>query len=130
MRSEQRLRARDPGSAIATETSFGRWLQRRRRALSLTQAELGHRVGLAAESFRKLESDTRRPSHSVADRLATALALSDAERSLFVQCARGERSARHLAGLVLPETARPHVRTTASVSTLPSPLTRLIGRPA
>jgi len=32
--------------------SFGVWLQRRRRALDMTQAELGRRVGIAAATIR------------------------------------------------------------------------------
>src|SRR3712207_4395292 len=95
---------------MAVDTSYGRWLQCRRRSLTLTLPELGQHVGLAAEGIRKLEAETRRPSKSVAGRLATALALGEAERTLFVQCALDERSARHLTVLVLPKTARPHVR--------------------
>ena len=42
-------------AVMAAESSFGRWLQRRRKALDLTQEELAQRVGCAAETIRKIE---------------------------------------------------------------------------
>ncbi len=70
--------------------SFGAWLQRRRRALEMTQADLGRRVGIAAATIRKIEADERRPSTQVAERLAEALAVPLSARVLFVRAARGE----------------------------------------
>jgi DNA-binding XRE family transcriptional regulator len=58
---------------VEVEASFGRWVQRRRKALDLTQVELAHRVGCAAETLRKIEADARRPSRQIAERLAEAL---------------------------------------------------------
>ena len=40
--------------------SFGAWLQRRRKALDLTQAELAERVGCALGTIRHIEQDERR----------------------------------------------------------------------
>ena len=54
-------------------TSFGYWLRRRRKALDLTQDELAQRVGCATGTIKKLESDERRPSRQMADRLADCL---------------------------------------------------------
>lgn len=68
--------------------SFGEWVRRRRRALELTQAELGECVGLATVSIHKIEADERRPSHETALRLAEALHIPPAEHDLFLHAAR------------------------------------------
>ena len=52
------------------QASFGAWIQRRRKALDLTQAELAERVGCALGTIRKIETDERRPSKQIAARLA------------------------------------------------------------
>src|SRR5688572_22721095 len=75
---------------MAVETSFGHWLQRRRKALDLTQEELAQRVGCAAETLRKIEADVRRPSRQMAERLAEALEIPLPERALFIKAARAE----------------------------------------
>jgi len=78
--------------------SFGYWLRRRRKALDLTQEALAQRVSVSVFSIRKIESDERRPSRRLAERLATTLAVPDAERAAFLQASRVLRS---LEGLVL-----------------------------
>lgn len=75
---------------MTTEISFGRWLQRRRKALDLTQEELAQRVGCAAETLRKIEADVRRPSRQIAERLAEALEIPEADRAAFIKAARAE----------------------------------------
>jgi len=75
------------------EDSFGAWLQRCRRALDITQAELGRQVGVAAATIRKIEANERRPSAQVAERLADALAVPPSERPAFVRAARGAQGA-------------------------------------
>jgi transcriptional regulator with XRE-family HTH domain len=82
---------------MSDETSFGRWLQRRRKALDLTQGELARRVGCAVETLRKIEADARRPSRQIAERLADALELPKAEDAAFVRAARGELTVDRLA---------------------------------
>lgn len=72
--------------------SFGYWVKRRRKALDLTQEELARRVGSAVDTIKKIEADARRPSKQLAELLAKALNVSDAERVMFVQAARAERS--------------------------------------
>ncbi len=52
--------------------SFGDWLRRRRRAMDLTQDQLARRVGCALGTIRKLETEERRPSREIAERLAEA----------------------------------------------------------
>src|SRR5262245_42978587 len=68
--------------------SFGAWIQRRRKALDLTQAELAERVGCALGTIRKIESDERRPSKQVAALLADQLQLSPDDRLAFLRAAR------------------------------------------
>src|SRR3712207_3544802 len=72
------------------ELSFGRWLQQRRRALDLTQAELARRVGCATVTIHKIEIEERRPSKDIAARLAEVLALPAEEQAAFLRFARGE----------------------------------------
>ena len=120
------------------ESSFGVWLQRRRRALDMTQADLGRRVGIAAATIRKIEADERRPSTQVAERLADALAVPPAGRVLFVRAARGELT--RLQDLVAVERSGPAGRGRAhdgsllpsglAKEPLPVPLTPLLGRTA
>lgn len=75
---------------MAVETSFGRWLQRRRKALDLTQEELAQRVGCSAEYLRKIEADFRRPSRQIAERLAKALEIPVPDQVVFIKAARAE----------------------------------------
>src|SRR5687768_9820179 len=82
---------------MTVETSFGRWLQRRRKALDLTQEELAQRVGCAAETLRKIEADVRRPSRQIAERLAEALEIPKADRVAFIKAARAELAVDRLA---------------------------------
>lgn len=76
--------------------SFGYWLRRRRKALDLTQEALAQRVSVSVFSIRKIEADERRPSRRLADRLATSLAVPDAERAAFLEAARSLRSLQRL----------------------------------
>ncbi len=50
-------------------SSFGYWLRRRRKALDLTQDELARQVGCAIGTLKKIETDERRPSKQLAERL-------------------------------------------------------------
>jgi class 3 adenylate cyclase len=70
--------------------SFGYWIKRRRRALDLTQDELAQRVGCATGTIKKIESDERRPSRQMAERLADLLQLAPEERAPFLKAARAE----------------------------------------
>ncbi len=87
---------------IDQTNSFGYWLRRRRRALDLTQGDLARRVGCATETIRKIETDMRRPSRQMAERMAVCLAIPPAERAVFLQVARAELAADQLAVTVLP----------------------------
>ena len=77
--------------------SFGYWVRRRRKALDLTQHELAQRAGYALTTIRKIESDARRPSRDMAERLAEVLELPADERAAFIQSARAELAVDRIA---------------------------------
>ncbi len=104
--------------------SFGAWVRRRRRALDLTQAELGRRTGASAATIRKIEADERRPSRELAELLATALAVPDDERAAFLRAARRAVAVEHLSPATLP-LSPPSVGTPHN---LPAPLTSFVNR--
>jgi transcriptional regulator with XRE-family HTH domain len=76
--------------------SFGYWLRRRRKALDLTQEALADRVACSVFSIRKLESDERRPSRRLAERLVAALAIPAEEQRAFLDAARQLRAAARM----------------------------------
>src|SRR5690349_19040252 len=71
------------------QPSFGDWLKHRRKALDLTQAALGRKVGCSEAAIRKFEAEERRPSAQIAERLAAVCGISPRERPDFVRFARG-----------------------------------------
>jgi WD40 repeat protein/transcriptional regulator with XRE-family HTH domain len=78
------------------QTTFGVVVKERRKALGLTQAELARRVGCATVTIRRIEYDTLRPSVQIAERLALALSIAEAEQIAFVRLARTEPPASPL----------------------------------
>jgi predicted ATPase/transcriptional regulator with XRE-family HTH domain len=119
-------------SGMAEETkmeapaSFGRWLKLRRRILDLTQDQLAREVGCSIVTIRKLESDERRPSRQIAERLAECLRIAPQERVAFIGLARAEPYRDE--ALALAPDSMPHPAPQRTRSNLPLPLTRLIGR--
>ena len=88
--------------------SFGLWLRRRRQALGLTHAALAEHAHCSVSALRKLESDERRPSQRLAERLAACLQIPAAERGRLISIARGEQRLDRLGELsppALPSTA-------------------------
>ncbi len=81
------------------DPSLGRWLQQRRRAVDLTQEELGQCAACSTDHIRHLEADRRRPSKEVAERLATCLQIAEADRPAFLRFARGEAATHRPAPL-------------------------------
>src|SRR6266540_2707057 len=77
--------------------SLGLWIKRRRKARDLTQDMLAQRVGCSLETIRKIETDMRRPSRQIAERLADHLGLAAEERAAFLQAARAELAVDQLA---------------------------------
>ncbi|HET9221573.1 MAG TPA: helix-turn-helix domain-containing protein, partial [Roseiflexaceae bacterium] len=80
--------------------SFGYWVRRRRKALDLTQNDLAQRTGCALTTIRKIETDARRPSRQMAERLAEVLELTREERPAFILAARAELPVDRLARAV------------------------------
>ncbi len=57
----------------ATDAHVGARLARCRRAMGLTQAALGHRLGLSAQQIQKYEAGTNRISVSTLSRIAALM---------------------------------------------------------
>ena len=94
---------------MAAVATFGQVIKHRRRALDMTQRDLANQVGYSVITIRKVETDERRPSRELAERLAHCLRIDPEQRSAFVGLGR-------------------HEPVPAARSNLPAPLTRLIGR--
>lgn len=71
-----------------TVGSFGALLRQRRRMLDLTQEELANAVGCALVTIRKMETEQRRPSKALAERVANCLNIGVAEYAGFMALAR------------------------------------------
>jgi class 3 adenylate cyclase len=82
---------------MSDRASFGYWLRLRRKVLDLTQDELARQVGCALGTIKKIETDQRRPSRQLAERLADYLQIAAAERANFLRAARAELAADQLA---------------------------------
>ncbi len=80
-------------------TSFGLWLQQRRKELDLTRRDLAWRAGCSAKTVEKIETGERRPSKQIAECLAGCLDIPQEERSKFVEFARAELAAEGSAQL-------------------------------
>src|SRR5690349_11044814 len=78
---------------MTADLSFGQWLQQRRKALDLTQAELGRRVGYARVTIHKIETHALRPSRQMAEKLADELGIATNERAAFLRFARTDARA-------------------------------------
>ncbi len=94
---------------MAAVATFGQVIKHRRRALDMTQRDLANQVGYSVVTIRKVETDERRPSRELAERLAHCLRIDPEQQRAFVGLGRLEP---------VPATR----------SNLPAPLTRLIGR--
>lgn len=106
--------------------SFGGWLKQRRKTLDLTQQQLALLVGCATTTIKKFETNQRRPSSQMADRLAIQLRVSPDERVMFIQWARGVNGAEQQ-----PIASAPAPTSDASplpAHMLPTLSTLLIGR--
>ena len=107
------------------QLSFGQWLRRRRKALHLTQQQLGELASCATSTIRKYEADSRRPDYDILIHLATALQISECDHAAFFRFAGG--SLFDVSTYVPPPSA-PERRPLHAPSNIPEPLTPLIGR--
>jgi transcriptional regulator with XRE-family HTH domain len=118
--------------------AFGNWLRQQRKRHDLTQAELAQQAGCAIGTLRNIEIDRARPSKQLAARLVKALGVADADVAALVAFARD--TAPLPVGLAAPDRVPPalpepalgaaaqRAGTLAARSSLPAPLTGLIGR--
>ena len=81
---------------METTSSFGYWIRRQRKALDLTQQVLAERVGCSLAAIKKIESDERRPSRQIAERMADVLGVPEGQREIFLDVARSVRSVDQL----------------------------------
>ena len=73
--------------------SFGYWVRRHRLALDLTRDALARRVGCSTSTLKKIERDERRPSRTMATRLAATLGLPPVQSERFIAAGLGEVAA-------------------------------------
>lgn len=71
-----------------SESSFGVWLAKRRKAHDLTQEQLAQHIGCSLALIRKIEANERKPSIQIVDLLADALEIAPEKRGEFRQFAR------------------------------------------
>lgn len=72
------------------EISFGDWLKRQRGAVGLTQKQLAQQLNCSLSTVRKLESEERRPSADVVERLMEIYDIPSDKRDAFLRYARGD----------------------------------------
>jgi predicted ATPase/DNA-binding SARP family transcriptional activator/transcriptional regulator with XRE-family HTH domain len=109
---------------METNTSFGDWLRRRRKALDLTQTALAQRAGCVSGTIRSIEGDARRPSKQLAERLADVLELRLEVRALFLKAARAQLAADQLPPVAISSelalgSGLPTAATTAAAPSVP-----------
>ena len=107
------------------EVSFGEWLKRQRNGRGLTQEQLAQQIGCAAITLRKIESEERRPSAQIIERLSEILHISPDEQTAFLRFAHGDWKS---APAVESEDSPWHASDLSPLSNLPASATSLIGR--
>lgn len=106
------------------EVPFGEWLKRQRSGRGLTQEQLAQQIGCATITLRKIESEHRRPSAQIIERMAEIFNIPQAEKIVFSRFARGGGSAPAIKSEAALWSASP----STSRSNLPASLTSFIGR--
>jgi predicted ATPase/transcriptional regulator with XRE-family HTH domain len=71
--------------------TFGEWVKLRRERLDLTQRQLAAITHYSPAMIKKIERDERRPSRTLAKLLATCFKIPEADQTMFIEIARGER---------------------------------------
>ena len=110
--------------------SFGYWLRRRRKALDLTQAALAERVSCSPAAIKKIESEERRPSRALAQRLAQHLGIAPTAQAAFLEAARQPGPDWRQDDAALVQLAASRVERRAAPAALLLPGTPLVGRDA
>jgi len=117
-------------------TTFGQWVKQRRKALGLTQGELGQLVFCSAVMIKKIEANQRRPSVQIARLLVRYLKIPRKHQATFISLARPDLSPEQIDEIVITYEHTPSGAviqritntSTGSAQRLPVPITPLIGR--
>lgn len=75
---------------MLAEISFGKWLKRQRMGKGLTREQLADQIGCATITLRKIESEERRPSEQIVERIADIFNIPIGERKKFSSFTRGD----------------------------------------
>lgn len=109
------------------EISFGEWLKRQRGGRGLTQEQLAQQIGCATITLRKIESEERRPSAQIVERLSELFNIPQNEQINFLKYARGDWT--KVASESAAETPwSSSTSTPKPKNNLPAQLTTFIGR--
>ncbi len=105
--------------------SFGTWLRLKRKSLDLSREAFASQLGYSAAMIRKIETEERRPSTELIQRLAEVFAIPIVEREAFQRFAQGEIRSAPISMKKMTVWSAP-----ASIprQRIPSPTTSLIGR--
>ena len=99
--------------------SFGGWLKKRRKELGLTQGQLAQASSCATITIRKMEADSRKPSHQIAQQLLAPLEIAVSNTAAFLRFALADPPKASSRLVASPE---------KEASNLIVPLTPLLGR--
>jgi predicted ATPase/transcriptional regulator with XRE-family HTH domain len=110
-----------------SSSRFGQLLKQLRARHDLTQDALAELAGCAVYTIRTYEMGTRRPSREMAEQLVRVLHLEGEAQARFLQLARAPRDTAD--ALAAPE-ATPALSLPVRPTSLPVPLTSLVGRTA
>ena len=108
-----------------TPLAFGEWLKRRRKLLDLTQGQLAKQIHCSLTTIKRIEAGDLVPSRQLAELVARALQVPDADHAAFITFARTPNATARVyafqesISIATPPPKRFH---------LPAPLTGLIGR--
>lgn len=75
---------------LAELSSFGEWLKRQRKAGGWTQEQLALQISCSTSALKKFETEERRPSAQIVERLAEIFKIPQDERRAFFRFARGD----------------------------------------
>jgi predicted ATPase/DNA-binding XRE family transcriptional regulator len=111
---------------MLAEVSFGEWLRRQRKALGMTQEQLGRQVFCSTSAVKKIETGLRRPSAQIVERLAEIFNIPANEKTAFTRFARsGEWSTEFSRSI---GNTFWHTPPKTTLSTIPATVTSLIAR--
>ncbi|MBK7456108.1 MAG: tetratricopeptide repeat protein [Anaerolineales bacterium] len=107
------------GDSENGQSSFGKWLREKRRALDLTQEAFAGQVGCARITLRRIENDALKPSKELALLLLEKVGIPQHEREAWLPFARGLADLPFKQTISFPAPIR---------NNLPASLTTFIGR--